>query len=143
DSRYDLVRVGAFTYGIAPGSGISPGILGLVPVMSLVSTVSEVISDDRHRYAVVPVGYGDGLPSELAARGSVAVRGQRSLIGTVAVGRLLVGGGDDTACGDHVTLFGTGGAGEQTLQEWADVVGTIGEEFVVRLGSRIPRRYVN
>jgi alanine racemase len=143
DSRYDLVRVGAFTYGIAPGSGIGPARLGLLPVMSLVSSVTEVITDDGHRRGVVPIGFGDGLPSELARRASVAVRGRRCLITSVEVDRLFIELAEGAAIGDAALLFGTGDAGEQTLQEWADATGTIGEEFVVRLGSLIPRRYVN
>jgi alanine racemase len=143
DSRYDLVRVGAFTYGIAPGGGIGPDVLGLVPVMSLVSSVSDIVTEDGRRLGVVPIGFGDGLPSELAGRASVAVRGQRCLITSVEVDRLLIEIAEGTATGDAAVLFGTGHAGEQTLQEWADATDTIGEEFVVRLGSRIPRRYVN
>lgn len=143
DSRYDLVRVGAFTYGIAPGGGIGPADLGLVPVMSLVSRVSEILSHGDQLRAVIPLGYGDGLPSELAGRASVAVRGQRYRIISVEVDRLLAEVGDGIAIGDAAVLFGSGTAGEETLQEWADATGTIGEEFVVRLGSRIPRRYVS
>lgn len=143
DSRYDLVRVGAFTYGIAPGSGVGPASLGLLPVMSLISSVTEVTSTAGERHAVVPVGYGDGLPGELAGRASVAIQGRRRPIAAVEVDRLLVEIADEVVVGDRVTLFGTGDAGDQTLQEWADATGTIGEEFVVRLGARIPRRYAN
>jgi alanine racemase len=39
-------------------------------------------------------------------------------------------------------LFGSGTGGELTLQEWADALGTIGEEIVTRLNPRIPRRFV-
>lgn len=143
DSRYDLVRVGAFSYGIAPGGGITPESLGLVPVMTLVSSVSDIVTVNGGARAVVPLGYGDGLPSQLAGRASVAVRGQRCLITSVEVDRLLVEVAEGTAVGDAAVLFGRGDAGEPTLQEWADTTGTIGEEFVVRLGHRIPRRYVN
>jgi len=33
EARFDAVRLGAFTYGIAPGAGIGPAQLGLEPVM--------------------------------------------------------------------------------------------------------------
>src|SRR5690554_2308945 len=143
DSRYDLVRVGAFTYGIAPGSGLGPGDLGLLPVMTLVSSVSEIITEGGLTRGVVPIGFGDGLSTELAGRASAAVGGRRHRICAVQVDRLTIEASDGLAIGDPVVLFGTGEAGEQTLQEWADATGTIGEEFVVRLGSHIPRRYIN
>lgn len=143
DSRYDVVRVGAFTYGIAPGAGIGPASLGLVPVMTLASSVSEVIAENGRIQSVVPVGFGDGLPSELAGRATVAISGRRYLITAVEVDRLLVEVEDSTQVGDEVILFGTGSAGEQTLQEWADATDTIGEELVVRLGAGVRRRYLN
>ena len=42
--------------------------------------------------------------------------------------------------GQAATLFGAGMAGESTLMEWADAIGTVGEEIVTRLSPRIPRR---
>jgi alanine racemase len=43
--------------------------------------------------------------------------------------------------GDTAVLFGTGADGEPTLQQWADKLGTIGEELVTRLSPRIRRRF--
>jgi alanine racemase len=144
DSRYDLVRVGAFTYGIAPGGGIGPHALGLVPVMTLTSRVDDLITEGGRSLAAVPIGFGDGLPGELAGRASVSIRGRRSAIVAVEVDRLLVELTEESVQqGDHVVLFGAGDRGDQTLQEWADATGTIGEEFVVRLGAHLARRYVN
>ncbi len=146
DSRYDVVRVGAFTYGIAPGGGIGPASLGLIPVMTLTSRVDAVVRDDGRSRVTVPVGYGDGLPGELAGRASVAIGGQRYLISSVEVDRLVVEADlpeSGPSEGEAVYLFGSGDSGEQTLQDWADALGTIGEEFVVRLGPRVVRRYIN
>jgi len=42
-----------------------------------------------------------------------------------------------------VFLFGPGDHGELTADDWADRIDTIGYELVTRLGSRIPREYVD
>jgi alanine racemase len=44
--------------------------------------------------------------------------------------------------GDPVVIFGRAERGELTLQEWADALGTIGEELVVRVGPEVPRTYL-
>jgi alanine racemase len=43
--------------------------------------------------------------------------------------------------GDEVVVFGSHLRGEPVLQEWADALGTVGEEIVVRVGSRAEREY--
>jgi alanine racemase len=131
DSRYDLVRVGAFTYGIAPGDGISPQSLGLVPVLGLRARVVAVDSFGR---GLLPIGTADGLLGGVDL--PVSIDGERTTI-SVGVTDSAVPG---AAVGDVVTLLGRSDRGEPTLQEWADALGTIGEEIVVRLSPRIERR---
>lgn len=143
EARFDLVRVGAFTYGIAPGDGIGPAELGLEPVMTLTSEVSMISIIESRILARVPVGYVDGLPSAAAGRCSVTVHGIRCAIVEVHAGYSTV---DVTrtaaAVGDRVELFGAGRAGGATLQEWADTLGTIGEELAAHLSVRLERRYL-
>jgi alanine racemase len=38
-------------------------------------------------------------------------------------------------------LFGPGGDGEPTADDWANTIGTINYEIVSRIGSRVPRVY--
>jgi alanine racemase len=139
DARYDLVRLGAFGYGIAPGGGIGPGALGLIPVMTLEAPVIAV-TDGLARIAI---GYGEGLPSAIAGRTELAIDGVRHPIVEVGLDWLDASiGSAEVRPGDIATLFGAGDSGEQTLQEWADAIGTIGEEIVTRLSGSIPRRYL-
>jgi alanine racemase len=139
DARFDLVRIGAFSYGIAPGDGITPASLGLVPVMTLSAPVLSVGSGT----AVVGIGYGDGISSAVAGAVSVAVGGERYPVTSIELDRLTLDIGEASIDqGERALLFGRGDNGEATLQEWADALGTIGEEIVTRLSSRIPRRYV-
>jgi alanine racemase len=56
--------------------------------------------------------------------------------------QFVVDFGDETAEeGDEVVLFGPGDAGEPTVQEWADTLGTISYEIVTRFGGRTSRSY--
>jgi alanine racemase len=139
DARFDLVRIGAFSYGIAPGDGITPASLGLIPVMTLSAPVLSVGSGA----AVIGVGYGDGISSAVAGAVSVAVGGARYPVTAIELDRLVLDIGEASMMqGERAFLFGTGSNGEATLQEWADALGTIGEEIVTRLSSRVPRRYI-
>ncbi len=135
DARYDLVRVGAFGYGIAPGGGIGPAELGLIPVMTL---TAPVVSSDGE-LTVIGIGYGDGISSVAAGAVSVALGGRLWPVVGVRRSETVVAGPGRP--GERATLFGPGASGEQTLQEWADAMGTIGEEIVTRLSPDIPRRH--
>lgn len=135
DSRFDLVRVGAFGYGISPGDGVPPSSLGLVPVLSLRSRVVAV-EDGR---AILPIGSADGLP-ETGEGISATVHGRRRPL-SIGLAESSVPA-DALALGDVVTLIGREQRDEPTLQEWADAAGTIGEEIVVRLSPRIERRFL-
>lgn len=155
-THYDLVRAGAAVYGLAAVAGRRPEDDGLRPVMSLVSHVAltkRVPAGSGvsygHRYttsqettlALVPLGYGDGVPRAAGNAAPVAVAGRRHQVcGTVAMDQLVVDVGDDqVVAGDEVVLFGTGGP---TVQEWAEVLGTIDYEVVTRIGARVPREHV-
>lgn len=139
DARFDLVRIGAFSYGISPGGGVTPFSLGLEPVMTLTAPVLAV----RDGLATVGIGYGDGIPSSAAGVMHVAIDGKPHRIVSVDLETLTVDvGGDQVSPDDSAVLFGGGGDGVPTLQEWGDKLGTIGEEIVSRLSPRIPRRYL-
>jgi alanine racemase len=156
-SHYDLVRAGASIYGLsaAPAFG-TPQELGLKPVMSLraeVALTKRVPAGSgvsyRHRYvtaeettlALVPLGYGDGIPRGASNVAPLLLGGRRRTVsGTVAMDQLVVDVGDDeVVAGDQVVLFGGDGP---TVQEWAAALGTIDYEIVTRVGARVPRHYV-
>jgi alanine racemase len=156
ETHLDLVRAGAAVYGLAPVPGRRPEDDGLRPVMSLVSHVALTKRVPQgsgvsygHRYttdrettlALVPLGYGDGIPRHATNVAPVSVGGTRRLVsGTVAMDQLVVDCGDDeVSAGDEVVLFGPGGP---TVQDWADALGTIDYEIVTRIGARVEREYV-
>lgn len=156
DTRYDLVRLGIAVYGIAPGPAIDMD--GLRPVMTLraaVAATKRVPAGHGVSYnltwraprattlALVPVGYGDGLP-RTAVGSQVLIAGERRpIVGRIAMDQVVVDVGDlPVAAGDSVIVWGAGDSGEPTASEWAAWDDTIGYEIVTRLGSRVPRRYV-
>ncbi len=140
DARFDMVRVGAFLYGIAPGGGIGPEDLGLRPVMTLRAPIRQIRQAGERMLAAVGIGGASGILADAAGTVSVALAGRRYLVVAVEPTFLLVDvTGADATVGDTVTLFGDGSAGEPTLNDWADRMGTIGEEVVTRLSSLISR----
>ena len=167
EARFDLVRVGLATYGLAPAPQLADArACGLRPAMTLtgrLALVKEVPAGTGisygHRYTtssvaslgLVPLGYADGIARAAANSAEVLVRGarrsvRRTISGTVCMDQFVVDLGDDAAGdfapGDEVVLFGPGDDGEPTAQDWATALGTISYEIVTRIGVRVPRVYV-
>lgn len=159
-SRRDLVRVGIGLYGIAPVPELD-GIVALQPALAVKARVSYVKTlragdavsyglryelDRDARIATVPIGYGDGVPRNLAnAGGEVLVRGRRCRIaGTVTMDQLMVDVGDlPVERGEEVVLLGAQAGDAITASEWARRLGTIPYEIVCGIGPRVPRRYLD
>lgn len=134
--RYDLVRVGAFCYGIRPAGGPSEAELGIRPIAALRSPVTTVDGDR------VTMGLGclDGLPSALAGRVTVGTpAGPRSLL-EVGI-ESTVESWPGAAAGDIVTIWGPGEQHERSATDLAEAIATIGEELAVRVSPLIPRSY--
>jgi alanine racemase len=156
EARYDLVRVGGGSYGLATLPGGPPA--WLRPAMTLrarLALVKRVPAGTGvsygHRYTtsrettlgLVPLGYADGIPRSATGLPLVAARGRRwRIAGTVCMDQLLIDFGDEPVTeGDEVVLFGPGDDGEPTAQEWGDTLGTISYEIVTGIGARVPRTH--
>jgi alanine racemase len=156
DARYDLVRVGGGSYGLATLPGGPPA--WLRPAMTLrarLALVKRVPAGTGvsygHRYVtsrettlgLVPLGYADGIPRSATGQPLVAARGRRwRIAGTVCMDQLIVDFGDEpVAEGDEVVLFGPGDDGEPTAQEWGEALGTISYEIVTGISARVPRTH--
>jgi alanine racemase len=158
-ARFDLVRPGIAIYGYspAPTQGDSSS-FGLRPAMTLVARLANVkrvpaehgvsyghtyVTARRTTLGLVPIGYADGIPRAAGDCGPVFAAGSRRRIaGRVCMDQFVIDLGDDpVAVGDEVVVFGPGDDGEPTVQEWAEVIGTISYEVVTGIGARIPRVY--
>ncbi|MQA05787.1 MAG: alanine racemase [Streptosporangiales bacterium] len=159
ESWYDLVRPGLACYGLTPTPQLGgPQRYDLTPAMTLVGRLAGVkrvpagagvsyghsyLTEHDTTLALVPLGYGDGVPRAASNAAEVLVAGERRRIaGRVCMDQFVVDLGDaDAAAGDEVVLFGPGTAGEPTAQDWADALDTISYEIVTRVGARVPRTY--
>ncbi|MEV4638232.1 alanine racemase [Actinoplanes sp. NPDC049548] len=157
DAHYDLVRPGVAVYGLSPLPGPPPP--GLRPAMTArarVALTKRVPAGQGvsygHAYfttrettlALVPLGYGDGVPRHASNVGPVLLGGAvRRIAGRVCMDQFVLDCGDDpVGAGDVATLFGPGDDGEPTATDWAEAIGTINYEIVTRFGgSRVPRVY--
>ena len=156
----DMVRAGIILYGLYPSDEMLREELELRPVMSLKSHVTYIKTVEpgegisygytyktsrRTVVATIPVGYGDGYPRLLSNKGHVLIGGRRApIIGRVCMDQFMV---DITEIGgvregDEVTLVGTDGTEEITLDELAALTGTISYELACDVGRRVPRLYI-
>lgn len=150
----DLVREGIMLYGLYPDNRPQSG--PLRPVMTLKSRVAQVRdlpagtsvsygrtfrADAPFTCAVVSAGYADGYPRRLSNQARVAIRGQgHRQVGRVCMDMTMVDvTGSEVQRGDEVTLFGRGG---MSLEEVANLVGTINYEIACLVTARAPRVYL-
>ena len=156
-ANMDMVRCGISLYGMYPSDEVQKERVPLRPVMSLYSEVSYIktipagaevgyggtfTAPKEMRLATIPVGYGDGYPRNLSNRGYVLIRGQKAPIcGRVCMDQFMVDVTEihDVQEGDLVTLVGTEGTEQITVEELAELAGTFHYEFVCDVGKRIPR----
>src|SRR5450756_418458 len=155
-ARYDLVRIGGGSYGLAtlPG-GAPPWLRQAMTLRARIALVKRVPAGTGvsygHRYTttrestlgLVPLGYADGIPRAAAGLPLVFARGRRwPIAGTVCMDQFVVDFGDEPVSeGDEVVIFGPGDAGEPTAQEWGEALGTISYEMVTGIGARVRRSY--
>ena len=154
DTRFDLTRVGAGLFGIDPAHRFP--LEGAMTLDAPVVSVRDVKAgtgvgyglshhtDRDTRLALVPLGYGDGLPRAASHQAKVTIRGvRRPVVGLISMDQLVVDVGDDAVAeGERAVVFGPGGSGEPTVRDWAGWAGTIEHEIVTGLGPRIHREHV-
>ena len=152
NKHFDMVRCGIATYGLTPDGRDVSG-LPLEPAMSVFSEVVNlkrvpagqgVSYDYRYRtekettLALVPFGYGDGLPR--AAEGlEVIIGGQKfTQVGRIAMDQFVVDVGDSqVSIGDVVEIV----SDQNPVEKIASRASTINYEIVTRMGMRPKRTY--
>jgi alanine racemase len=156
-----LIRQGISTYGYYPSTEV-PRSVPLTPALSLLSTVvrvhhfpagtgvgygHEFRCERETTLALVPIGYGDGLPRSLGhARGAVLIRGARApIVGRVSMDQVTVDVTDvpGVRVGDDVTVIGRQGDAMQTADDVGHAAGTISYDILTGLLPRVPRLYAD
>ena len=158
--HYDYIRPGIALYGVKSScktDAMAPA--NLKPVLALKSRIilirkirqGESVGYGRSYIAardtviaVVSAGYADGVPRSLSGKGSVLIRGKRApIIGKICMDQMTVDitGIPDVAVEDIVTLIGKDGNQQISAEEMAENSGSITNEFLCRIGSRVERIY--
>ena len=154
--HFDSVREGIMLYGMYPDS--EPVENGpLKPVMTLKARVSQVRNlpkgatvsygrtyraEEGITSAVIPAGYADGYPRRLSNMGKVFINGKAyNQIGRICMDVCMADvTGGDVRQGDEAILFGRGG---MSIEDVAQIVGTINYELTCLVTERANRVYVN
>jgi len=159
DTHFDLVRAGIAIYGLSPipematEFGLRPAMTVRAPVVLTKRVAAGQGVSYGHTYhtvaettlALVPLGYGDGVPRAASNVGPVFLAGaRRTIAGRVCMDQVMLDCGDDPVSdGDVAVLFGPGTGGEPTADDWAAALDTLNYEIVTRIGSgRVSRRYL-
>ncbi len=158
DTWFDLVRPGIIIYGSLPDPRAERTV-PLLPGLELttrVSFVKPVAAGETVGYGrawtaprdtwigTVPVGYGDGYSRLLSNRGRVLIDGRSyPIAGRVCMDQTMVDLGPEPAAavGDEVVLIGRRGDAEITVDEVADLMGTIPYEVTCLITPRVTREY--
>jgi alanine racemase len=152
----DWIRPGLALYGISPFPGEPGTNFGLIPVMTLASTVVTVRRVPRgetvgyggawtaardSRIAIVAGGYGDGLLRSLTTGAPVMVNGRRvPLVGRVAMDMIAVDVTElpEVDVGTRCVLWGRG----LEVSELAGHAGTVAYELLCGVRARVPRETI-
>ncbi len=158
-SECNMFRPGIMLYGGLPGPDFEDR-LELRPVMHLRTQVAQLrqlpagtaisyghtfTADTDVKIAVLPIGYADGYNRLFSNCGRAIIRGQEVRIaGRVCMDWIMIDvtSVPDVAVGDSVTLLGEAEGLTISGDEWAEQLGTISYEVFCRIGSRVPRRYL-
>ncbi len=154
--RSDYARMGISLYGADSEYGYEKSIdVSLSPVMSIKTKIIQLrtyqpgasigygrafTTERESRIAVLPIGYGDGIPRCLSGKASVIVCGKRApMVGRICMDQLMIDVTDipEAAVGSTVTLIGRDGDEVISAEEVAFQAGTITNEIFSRLGRRL------
>ena len=151
DSHLDWVRPGIMLYGSSPFTGKTGVDDGLLPVMTLQSSLIAVhdfrkgdgvgygkswICPEDMTVGAVAIGYGDGYPRHAPSGTPVLLNGREvPLIGRISMDTITIdlSSQPEAKCGDSVTLWGDGLPAEIVAQH----AGTISYELFCGVTSRV------
>ena len=160
EAGMNAVRAGIILYGLWPSEEVDHCRISLHPVLSLKSRIiyckqvkkgSPVsyggiyTAHKDMRIATVPVGYGDGYPRGLSGKGYVLIHGKKApILGRICMDQFMVDIDEipEAQNGSAVTLIGTDGAEEITMEQLGELSGRFNYELACTLGWRIPRVYL-
>lgn len=152
DIAFDMVRTGIGIYGYPPGETAISELQPALEWHSYLTQVHPVKKGDTVSYGahwqapesgyvgVIPVGYEDGLKRALSGKIGFKIGGKvYPQAGTITMNYCMVFlGRKKFSVGEKVILISRSA---QTVQNWAEKMGTIPYEIVTSISSKIPRVY--
>ncbi|WP_156735539.1 alanine racemase [Bacillus velezensis] len=156
----DMIRLGIGLYGLYPSASVKElSLVDLTPALSLkarIAYVKAMVTDPRtvsygatyiaepgEIIATIPIGYADGYSRALSNRGFILHRGRRvQVAGRVTMDMIMVSLGENEGKqGEEVVIYGKQKEAEISVDEIAEMLGTISYEVLSVLSRRIPRFY--
>jgi len=146
--HFDVTRPGIGLYGAAPFAQATPVVQLDLPVIQIRELeTGEVVgygnswqAERPTRLATVAGGYADGILRSLSGKATLWHGDQPCpLVGRVSMDLLTIDVTDLTETPQSLTLLGP----NQTVDELAEVAGTIGYEILTSLDGRYTRRYLS
>ncbi len=107
---------------------------------------AKFVATKPSRIAVIAAGYADGLRRELRSRGGVIVRGQFTpIIGSISMDTATIDVTDvaGATVGDIATICGTDGQLSQTAADLSFTLGTVVQDVLCSIGTRVRRIYLD
>ncbi|WP_045510708.1 alanine racemase [Bacillus amyloliquefaciens] len=157
----DMIRLGIGLYGLYPTAYIKElDLVKLTPALSLKARIAYVkamvteprtvsygatyIAEPGEIIATIPIGYADGYSRALSNRGFILYRGRRvPVAGRVTMDMIMVSLGESEGKqGEEVVIYGKQKGAEISVDEIAEMLGTINYEVVSTLSRRVPRFYI-
>ena len=157
--NYNMVRLGISLHGLIPDlPPFVKKIPYLTPVMSLKGRIINIHTanegegvsyshtyktDKKTTIATIPIGYADGVARSLSNKIYGILNGKKiKQIGNITMDQMMFDiTGINANEGDIITLIGKDGNEKISINEWADILGTINYELICRLKARLSRVY--
>ncbi len=155
-NSYNIVRPGIILYGYEAGENTFEKI-NLKPVCKLKSKITflkevaanisisysrKFITTRKSKIATIPIGYADGLRRELSGKGYVVINNEKApIVGTICMDSIMVDVTDlknvsvatDVYIWDNKII---------TLEDIANLTGTINYEILSTISDRVPRKFI-
>jgi alanine racemase len=159
ETHLGMVRCGIALYGLHP-SDTTRGRIALEPVMAVkarVTQVRRISMGEGVSYgftyhaaapttiATLPLGYADGMRRGLSNATRVLIGGTPcAQVGRICMDQFMVEipRGLEVSVGDEAVVVGPQGGSVVTLDDHADMLGTINYEVACGFGARLERRYL-
>ena len=159
EMNLDMVRAGLMLYGLYPSKDVDQENIKLKKVMELKGEIALVKdlekgrgvsygliyeTTETRRIATLPVGYADGFTRMLTEKAKVMFKGNAyPVVGRICMDQSMVDiTGEEAKIGDTMTIISSNDEDPNTVDDLAELLGTINYEIVCMISRRVPRVYL-